>query len=95
MLPDLDDIFLDPPLPHKGGTLVWGLTKDVLRYIECALSPGAKTLETGAGISTILFALKSSEHTCITPKEQEVTLLRAYAERKGISLENVHFIVDY
>lgn len=91
----LDDLLLDPPLPHRGGTLVWGLSKDVLRYIEGALEPGAKTLETGAGISTVLFALRSSEHTCITPTEQEVTLIRAYAEKRNISLEHVHFIVEY
>ncbi|MCD6116254.1 class I SAM-dependent methyltransferase [bacterium] len=95
MILQLENIFSDPPLVHRGGTMVWGLNEDVLRYIDDTLKPGAKTLETGAGISTILFAVRSSVHTCIVPSEQEVSLIRDYALRKDISLDHVHFIVDY
>jgi hypothetical protein len=91
----LDDILSDPPLVHRGGTCVWGLSEDVLRYIDDVIKPGAKTLETGAGISTILFAVRSSEHTCIVPSKQEVDMIRAYCLRKNISLDYVHFITDY
>jgi hypothetical protein len=46
-------------------------------------------------MSTICFAVRSSEHTCIVPSEQEIHLIRAYCRKKGISLDHVHFIVDY
>jgi predicted O-methyltransferase YrrM len=46
-------------------------------------------------MSTICFALRSSEHTCIVPSEQEIHLIRAYCRRKNISLDHVHFIADY
>jgi predicted O-methyltransferase YrrM len=91
----LDEILLDPPFVHRNGTGVWGLSEDVLRYIDNTLKPGDKTLETGAGMSTILFAVRSSEHTCIVPSEQEIHLIRAYCRRKNISLDHVHFIADY
>jgi hypothetical protein len=95
MMLQLDDILRDPPFVHQGGSRVWGLNEDVLRYIDSTLVPDAKTLETGIGMSTILFALRSLEHTCIVPAEQQVDLLRDYCLRKEISLEHVHFIIDY
>ena len=91
----IEDILSDPPLIHREGTCVWGLNEDVMFYINNTLKPNAKTLETGAGISTILFALRSSEHTCIVPSAKEVALIRAYCLRKKISLDNVHFITNY
>lgn len=91
----LDSILAEPPLVHADGSLIWGLSEDVLRYLDDTLQPGAKTLETGAGLSTLLFALKSSEHTCIVPSEQEIERIRAYCLKKDISLDNVTFIADY
>jgi len=32
----------------------------------------SKTLETGAGVSTVLFALKGTQHTCIVPDQAQV-----------------------
>jgi hypothetical protein len=95
MVLQLDDFLSDPPLVHRGGTCVWDLGEDVLRYIDDTLKPGAKTLETGAGMSTILFAARSSDHTCIVPSEQEIDLIRGYGLRKNISLDHVHFIAGY
>ena len=31
-----------------------------------------KTIETGAGVSTILFAMKNTAHTCIVPDDKLV-----------------------
>jgi hypothetical protein len=93
----LDDLLSDPPLVHgdEGHESLLALREDTLRFLDDVLEPGTKSLETGAGISTILFALRSSEHTCITGSEPEVKRLRAYALRKGISLIHVNFIVSH
>ncbi len=95
MYEKLDDFMNEPPLVHSGGSRVWGLGEDVLRYIDDTLSPDAKTLETGSGMSTILFAIKSKEHTCIEPDETVIDLLRDYCRKKNISLDHVHFISDF
>ena len=91
----LDDVLSDPPLVHFDGTRVWGLNEDVLRYIDDTLKQDARTLETGCGRSTILFALRSSEHTCIEPSKQAIDLIRDYCQKRNIPLDHVHFIADY
>src|SRR5262249_60610465 len=40
---------------------------EVLETIAAAVQPGWRTLETGAGLSTVVFALRGAEHVCITP----------------------------
>ena len=95
MHPTLDDLLNDPPLVHRGGELVWGLHEDVLRYIDAILPPRAKTLETGCGLSTALFALRSAAHTCIVPSREEVELLRDWGKKHSITFDNVEFIVDF
>jgi len=91
----IDSLLADPPMVHMDGTGVWGLAEDVLRYIDATLKPGAKTLETGAGLSTLLFAAQSEEHTCIVPSDEEIERIRAYSQRKQISVDHVQFISDY
>lgn len=50
----------------------YALATDVLEFIDCQVQKSSVTLETGAGISTILFALKGADHTCIVPDAEEV-----------------------
>lgn len=67
---------------------------EVLMHLFDLLAPNACTLETGAGLSTLVFALSGAQHTCITPNESEVDAIRSYAESQSIDLGNTRFIVD-
>ena len=58
------------------------------------LSSGACTLESGAGLSTLVFALSGATHTCVTPNRSEVDAIRAYAESQSIDLSRTRFLVD-
>ncbi len=53
----------------------------------------ACTLETGAGLSTLVFALKGAKHVCITPNDSEVEAIRSYAESRSIDLSLTRFLV--
>lgn len=90
----LSDILADPPLVHGGGTCIWRMSNDVLEFIDHHLPCGSRTLETGAGLSTILFALKECHHTCVVPLREEVSRLRDYCGTRGISLQRVKFEVE-
>jgi hypothetical protein len=52
-----------------------------------------RTIETGAGVSTIAFALKRARHTCIVPDRRVVRRIRRYCASVGLSLSTVRFVV--
>jgi len=64
------------------------------RFIFESASAQSKTLETGAGISTLVFAIKMSTHIAITPNAQEVQAIRDYADRNQIPLSGVEFVLE-
>jgi hypothetical protein len=91
----LDQLLVDAPALHgpAGGSdlLTHGLLDDALGIIDRTISAGDRTLETGSGYGTILFALKSARHTCVVPQGQEVERIRAYCDARGISTDTVEF----
>ena len=92
---DVHSLIANPPKLHTDGrTLIssWSLGREELLFLDGNVKPGQNTLETGAGVSTIVFALKGSNHICITPDEREVTNVRAFCSQHGIPLESVTFI---
>jgi predicted O-methyltransferase YrrM len=76
-----------------GGTLTsWAVSSDVLRFIYSKLTPDMTTLETGAGHSTVVFAIAGTNHTCITRSEAEVAGIRQYCSELGLG-GNVNFLI--
>jgi len=67
---------------------------EVLETIAAAVQPDWRTLETGAGLSTVVFALRGAQHVCITPAAAEVERIRDYCASRGIALDRVTFHVE-
>jgi predicted O-methyltransferase YrrM len=89
--------FLDPSLARKlasSGLTCYGIGRQVLEFIAHTVTPNSRTLETGAGCSTLVFAILSDKHTAITPSEREIQRIRAYAESNAICLKSVEFIAQ-
>jgi hypothetical protein len=94
---ELDDLLRAEPKFHRGASgepYSWQLSDKVLRFINTHLYGESKTLETGAGVSTVLFALKGASHTCIVPAEEEVIRIKAFCQEHHILLDNLRFEVD-
>ena len=93
---DLRELLDNPPLVHDyGGKLhSWSLPPEVQQYIAEHVHDGSRTLETGAGASTVLFALCGAMHTCITPDREEVERIKEYCHKHGLSLAKVDFQFD-
>ena len=96
----VDGILADPPAVHEmsadGASPlgVWSTEREC--YLLLAeLGAGARTLETGLGISTAVLAAVGAHHTCITPGSAEVERLREYCDRRGIDTGRVRFEVDF
>lgn len=49
-------------------------------------------METGAGLSTLVFALRGCHHTAISPDGDEFQRLRRFSNENGIDLQNVTLI---
>ena len=71
-----------------------GIDPEVARFLFDSVSEHSKTLETGSGISTLVFALRQSWHTAITPNEEEVANIRSYAVANQIPLDRVEFVIE-
>ena len=83
-----------PPLLHGDGGYYFGLAWKALEWIEANVQPGMRTLETGAGASTVVFAARGALHTAISPAAEEHRRIREYCDQNGISTDQVRFIDD-
>lgn len=72
----------------------YGVDEPLARWIHAATHPAHVTLEVGAGISTIAFALRAARHVAVTPHQSEVDAIRGWAEGAELALDHVRFVVD-
>ncbi|WP_300156536.1 class I SAM-dependent methyltransferase [Solidesulfovibrio sp.] len=68
----------------------WGVSDSVLRYIAKHSGPDAKTIETGAGLSSVAFVLSGAEHHAVFPEPYLVETLTAFLDDKGIDRSRLH-----
>jgi hypothetical protein len=79
----LEDVVNHPPVVH--GDVTWGISLRLARFLDSQLTPQSTTLETGAGLSTILFLRRGiARHISITPYEAELKAVTAYCADVGI-----------
>ena len=69
----------------------YDLSDQALRLIDQNVNQSSHTLETGAGISTILFAIKHAHHTCIVPDGDLANRIKEYCQPRNISVERINF----
>ena len=68
----------------EGELTSYGISAKTLEFLCSLLEPGMKTLETGAGYSTVGFAISGTEHTSISLKEEEGVLIRHYCRENRL-----------
>jgi hypothetical protein len=93
---NLDRLLQDNPQLHTwrdGTSTSWAISPDVLRAFSDRLQPGMKTLETGSGHSTVVFAIAGTDHTCITPSEDEAEAIRRYCDEIGVTTP-IRFVLE-
>jgi Methyltransferase domain len=74
-----------PTLHTRGDRLVdYGINPYLIAFLRRHLTAGERTIETGSGISTLIFLLMGSEHTAISPDPEEPDRIRAYCAQHGI-----------
>jgi predicted O-methyltransferase YrrM len=93
MIQTIEEVIANDPKVHGEGT--YGLEPDVIAELKRVIKKDARTFETGAGISTFLFALQGARHTVVTPAEEEIARITDYSQKNGISLEKVNFLPQF
>lgn len=91
----LEQILVERPSLHPradGSERCIGLHSDALNYLYSQLAPGHHTLETGCGLSTIIFALAGCHHRAVVPNSGHIEATIRYAENYQISLEQTEFL---
>ena len=77
--------------PAVHGSVTYGLERDTLRFLDQHVIDGSRTLETGSGLSTLLFAYKNALHTCVTPWKLESLRIKRHCSESGIPTERLTF----
>jgi hypothetical protein len=85
----------DKPSFHWGGTRRWNAAPHTLREIQRSVSKGMRTLETGCGASTVVFAARGAQHTIVSPTHDEHERVRIYLGEVGIDSSQLTFEVGF
>lgn len=91
---ELQTLLAVQPKLHKdraGNLVSYQASEEVLSFINQHVTENSQTLETGAGMSTILFALRGSEHTCIVPGQGQIDRIKQYCQDHQISSAKIDF----
>ena len=70
---------------------MWSAGGGCYEFLARHCAPGARTLETGLGVSTVLFAMWGTEHICVVRSEDEVRRWREHCQSRGIGGDSVRF----
>jgi predicted O-methyltransferase YrrM len=90
----IKQLLADKPAFHAwpdGTPANWSVAPDVLQSLAALVKPGMNTLETGAGQTTVAFALGGANHVCITPDRVQAEKIQAYLSTLGAAA-SVRFI---
>lgn len=93
---NLEKLIADKPRFHLSQgelTSSWSIQADTLQYIHSLLQPGMKTLETGCGQTTVVFALAGARHICIMPNSEEAERVKRYCIELGLK-PDITFIIE-
>jgi predicted O-methyltransferase YrrM len=83
----------DPPRVHPGapnGT-AWRTGRACYEFLADSVADGSRTLETGAGLSTVLFAAWGCRHTSVVPFPDEAVAIERYCTEQGIDTSCLTF----
>jgi predicted O-methyltransferase YrrM len=81
------DFTAEPPLG------VWSTDPSCYEFLAANVAGTQRTLETGAGLSTVLLGALAAEHTCVTPSHDEGDRVRAYCRARDIAIPGLHFVI--
>jgi predicted O-methyltransferase YrrM len=90
----LEELLKDVPLIHASGTRSYRIHDDLVSFLEACLQPNHVTLETGSGVSTIVFLYKRvKRHFAIQPNSEEFQIIRDFCHQYDLDTSAAHMVV--
>ena len=90
----LRDLLELPPLIHNDRTISWSIRPALAYFLDDAVGPGSVTLETGAGLSTLVILRKQPrQHTAVQPVADEFAAILELAEHHRVDVHSFRPIV--
>ena len=77
--------------PRAGRSQVWSTQRSCYEFMARQVSPGSRTLETGAGVSTVLFTAWGCKHLCVVPVPRQRDVILSYCAESGIDTAALEF----
>jgi len=85
-----------PAFHHDGEReQVWSARGETLAYLASVTRPDDRTIETGAGASTVVFAAAGAVHTAVSPMGREHERIRAWCREHDVPTERLEFVEGY
>jgi predicted O-methyltransferase YrrM len=86
-------VLADPPLVHdiEGAASVWSTNADVYEFMASRCPRGTRVLETGCGVSTLVFVLCGAHLTTVTYRSVEEQRFRAHCAERDIAIDDLQF----
>jgi predicted O-methyltransferase YrrM len=84
-----------PAFHHlEGKEQVWHASPATLGFIAATVEDGDRTVETGTGASTVVFAATGARHTAISPEDYEHDLVLRYCQSLNVQTDRLEFVAD-
>ena len=93
----VDRLLAEPPVVHAMDRSsdpalgVWSTEPSCYHLLADHCPPGTRTLETGAGLSTVVFAALGADHICCTGAQVEADRIVAHCTEHGIAVDGLRF----
>jgi predicted O-methyltransferase YrrM len=71
----------------------WHSNGKLLKRFESLASSSMRTLEIGAGYSTVIFLARGCRHTSVTLAGTEIEYIKEYCARKGILIDELKSLI--
>jgi hypothetical protein len=90
----MEAVLASPPLVHpKAPGGVWRTSTDCYEFMAAHVGESSRTLETGAGVSTVLLAAWGCQHLCVVPRPKEAEAIVGYCRTLGLPTASLSFVV--